>query len=134
MRNGIDQWFLNKQNNHYLAGHYSSNPPIEAAKWSTLDSTIDNWRHGMPNLTQNKVTKLLDGVKRDAVEVVIPDVKGGSQRIDLFPDKTSGWITTKMTYQLDDNGGLRWTERCDYEYNKDLDKNYSHSCHPPALC
>lgn len=122
VRNGVDQWLLNKRNNRYHVNYRPSDPPIQVQRWSTPDSSVDAWRHVRPDLTKTNIKKQLDGVERDAVEVVLPDVKGGSQRIDYFPDKVSGRIMTKITYQLDGKGGLVSTERVDYEYNKYIDE------------
>ena len=122
VRNGVDQWLLNKRNNRYHVNYRPSDPPIQVQRWSTPDSSVDAWRHVRPDLTKTNIKKQLDGVERDAVEVVLPDVKGGSQRIDYFPDKVSGRIMTKITYQLDGKGGLVSTERVDYEYNRDIDE------------
>lgn len=122
IRNGRNEWILNKRNNRYHVNHRPSDPPIQVQRWSTPDSSVDAWRHVRPDLTKTNIKKQLDGVERDAVEVVLPDVKGGSQRIDYFPDKVSGRIMTKITYQLDGKGGLVSTERVDYEYNRDIDE------------
>lgn len=131
VRNGVDQWLLNKRSNRYIVSRHPSNPQIQAEKWSKPDSTVDNWRHVRPNLTVSNVKKQLDGADKDAVEVLLPDVKGGSQKVDLFPETNTGRIATKITYQLDDQGKLVWTERVDYEYNRDVD-NVVFTSMPPT--
>ena len=131
LRNGVDQWLLNKHNNRYIVSHHPTNPSIQVEKWSKPSDVVDNWRHVEPNLTQSRVRKNLDGVKRDAVEVDLLDWKDGSQKVDLFPDKATGRTATKITRQFDHQGNLIWTERVDYEYNKEIgDKMFVFS--PPA--
>ncbi|MGI6295755.1 MAG: LolA family protein [Armatimonadota bacterium] len=121
VRNGVDHWILNKHNNRYIVIHHPTNPSIQVEKWSKPSDVVDNWRHVEPNLTESRVRKNLDGVERDAVEVDLPNWKDGSQKVDLFPDKATGRTETKITRQFDHRGNLIWTERVDFEYNKEID-------------
>lgn len=131
VRNDVDQWVLNKHNNRYIVIHHPTNPSIQVEKWSKPSDVVDNWRHVEPNLKESRVRKNLDGVERDAVEVDLPNWKDGSQKVDLFPDKATGRTATKITRQFDHQGNLIWTERVDYEYNKEIsDKMFDFS--PPA--